>query len=293
MGPTLRETLSPLYKDGIRDISEMARARAMARSTIAGHGRPPPRRRHRTPRRPCPRRKVALIREATGDRPFKARPVETPRRRGHLRGLHLVRHQSAGMHPLPIDRPPIRGAAEGMARCFSASAAAPRIRYAGDAVRGGVRSRVYRGCHAPTTFSPDGRSPLTDPQSEARRGWRPSCLAHGDPTLSRNDTQFPAAFTPAWIRPYRRPLGPTPLSAARPPHPYRSSDALRTTPRYLRRQHHRPLRNTPPAQHLAIRTGRYVCPGAIHRHRVLVVDHRQTPPATRRCKSPYGPCPVS
>jgi ATP-dependent DNA helicase RecQ len=71
MGPTLRETLS-LYKDGIRDINEMARARAMARSTIAGHladlllagaiehldGL-------------VPAAKVALIREATGDRPFK------------------------------------------------------------------------------------------------------------------------------------------------------------------------------------------------------------------------------
>jgi ATP-dependent DNA helicase RecQ len=71
MGPTLRETLS-LYKDGIRDINEMARARAMARSTIAGHladlllagaiehldGL-------------VPVEKVALIREATGDRPFK------------------------------------------------------------------------------------------------------------------------------------------------------------------------------------------------------------------------------
>lgn len=71
MGATLRETLS-LYKDGIRDINEMARARAMARSTIAGHladlllagaiehldGL-------------VPVEKVALIREVTGDRPFK------------------------------------------------------------------------------------------------------------------------------------------------------------------------------------------------------------------------------
>ncbi|MBE0609830.1 MAG: RecQ family ATP-dependent DNA helicase [Dehalococcoidia bacterium] len=93
MGPTLRETLS-LYKDGIRDINEMARARAMARSTIVGHladlllagaiehldGL-------------VPAEKVALIREATGDRPFKELgPVkERLGDRVTYEDLHLVR----------------------------------------------------------------------------------------------------------------------------------------------------------------------------------------------------------
>jgi len=93
MGATLRETLS-LYKDGIRDINEMARARAMARSTIAGHladlllagaiedldGL-------------VPAETVALIREATGDRPFKELgPVkERLGDRVTYEDLHLVR----------------------------------------------------------------------------------------------------------------------------------------------------------------------------------------------------------
>ena len=104
MGPTLRETLS-LYKDGIRDINEMARARAMARSTIAGHladlllagaiehldGL-------------VPVEKVALIREATGDRPFKELgPVkERLGDRVTYEDLHLVRayqHARFNNHP--------------------------------------------------------------------------------------------------------------------------------------------------------------------------------------------------
>ena len=104
MGPTLRETLS-LYKDGIRDINEMARARAMARSTIAGHladlllagaiehldGL-------------VPVEKLTLIREATGDRPFKELgPVKE--RLGDkvtYEDLHLVRAYQAARHaPAP------------------------------------------------------------------------------------------------------------------------------------------------------------------------------------------------
>lgn len=97
LSPTLRETLS-LYRDGVRDIAEMARARAMARSTIAGHladlllsgaiehldGL-------------VAVDKVALIREVTGDRPFKELgPVKE--RLGDLvtyEELHLVRAYQA------------------------------------------------------------------------------------------------------------------------------------------------------------------------------------------------------
>lgn len=97
LSPTLRETLS-LYRDGVRDIAEMARARAMARTTIAGHladlllsgaiehldGL-------------VAVDKVALIREVTGDRPFQELgPVKE--RLGDLvtyEELHLVRAYQA------------------------------------------------------------------------------------------------------------------------------------------------------------------------------------------------------
>jgi ATP-dependent DNA helicase RecQ len=97
LSPTLRETLS-LYRDGVRDIAEMARARAMARSTIAGHladlllsgaiehleGL-------------VAVDKVALIREVTGDRPFKELgPVkEVLGDRVTYEELHLVRAYQA------------------------------------------------------------------------------------------------------------------------------------------------------------------------------------------------------
>jgi len=100
LSPTLRETLS-LYKDGIRDIDEMARARAMARTTIVGHlgdlllagavehldGL-------------VPVEKVALIREATGDRPFKELgPVkERLGDRVTYEDLHLVRAYQSARH---------------------------------------------------------------------------------------------------------------------------------------------------------------------------------------------------
>lgn len=107
VSPTLRETLS-LYKDGLRDIDEMARARAMARSTIAGHladlllsgaiehldGL-------------VATEKVALIREATGDRPFKELgPVkERLGDRVTYEELHLVRaYQHARFGPAPAER---------------------------------------------------------------------------------------------------------------------------------------------------------------------------------------------
>lgn len=93
IGPTLRETLS-LYNDGIRDIDEMARARALARTTIAGHlsdlilkGAIP----HLDGL--VATEKVALIREATGDRPFQQlNPVkELLGDRVTYEDIHLVR----------------------------------------------------------------------------------------------------------------------------------------------------------------------------------------------------------
>ena len=93
IGPTLRETLS-LYNDGIRDIDEMARARALARTTNAGHlsdlilkGAIP----HLDGLVPV--EKVVLIREATGDRPFtQLNPVkEQLGDQVTYEDLHLVR----------------------------------------------------------------------------------------------------------------------------------------------------------------------------------------------------------
>ncbi|HMO95277.1 MAG TPA: RecQ family ATP-dependent DNA helicase, partial [Tepidiformaceae bacterium] len=98
LGPTLRETLS-LYNDGIRDIDEMARARALARTTIAGHLSDLIVRGAITDLDGLvAAEKVALIRDVTGDRPFaQLNPVkEALGDQVTYEEIHLVRaHQHA------------------------------------------------------------------------------------------------------------------------------------------------------------------------------------------------------